>query len=117
MSEERMVLNKANMGITEGLPLEASTGGIDELRKNIQMLMDIEAIKQLKHAYFRCVDTANMNELATLFHEDVTVDFKGGDYHWQLQGKDEYLKNIGFSFSRQSIALAVNLSDSLTRSS
>ncbi len=103
MSEERMVLNKANMGITEGLPLEASTGGIDELRKNIQMLMDIEAIKQLKHAYFRCVDTANMDELATLFHEDVTVDFKGGDYHWQLQGKDEYLKNIGFSFSRQSI--------------
>ncbi|MCH6547726.1 MAG: nuclear transport factor 2 family protein [Gemmatimonadetes bacterium] len=26
--------------------------------------MDIEAIKQLKHAYFRCIDTANWDELA-----------------------------------------------------
>ncbi len=47
-------LTKAGMGISEGLPLEVSKGGIDELRADIQRLMDIEAIKQLKHAYFRC---------------------------------------------------------------
>ena len=67
MSEQRQVLNKQNMGIAEGLPLEASVGGIEELRADIQRLMDIEAIKQLKHAYFRCVDTANLEELGTLF--------------------------------------------------
>ena len=103
MAEERQVLNKKNLGITEGLPLQASQGGIEELRRDIQLLMDIEAIKQLKHAYFRCVDTANLEELATLFHDDVTVNFKGGTYEWKLQGKQEYLDNIGASFSRESV--------------
>ncbi len=103
MSDERQVLNKQNMGIIEGLPLQVSDGGIEELRRDIQRLMDIEAIKQLKHAYFRCVDTANLEELATLFHDDVTVHFKGGTYEWALQGKQEYLDNIGVSFSRESI--------------
>ncbi|MEM1112238.1 MAG: nuclear transport factor 2 family protein [Pseudomonadota bacterium] len=103
MSEERQLLNKSTFGIQEGIPLEVSAGGIDELRKDIQRLMDIEAIKQLKHAYFRCVDTANLEEMATLFHDDVSVNFKGGDYEWKLQGKQEYLDNIGVSFSRESV--------------
>ncbi|GAB5450788.1 MAG: hypothetical protein Hals2KO_11160 [Halioglobus sp.] len=100
---ERQVLNKANMGIAEGLPLQASDGGIEELRADIQRLMDIEAIKQLKHAYFRCVDTANVEELGTLFHEDVKVRFKGGGYEWNLDGRDEYVKNIGDAFSKEAI--------------
>jgi hypothetical protein len=75
---ERQVLNKSNLGITEGLPLQASEGGIEELRADIQRLMDMEAIRQLKYAYFRCVDTCNLEELATLFHEDVKVHFVGG---------------------------------------
>jgi hypothetical protein len=103
MSEQRQILNKQNMGISAGLPLQASTGGIEELRKDIQRLMDIEAIKRLKHAYFRCIDTANLEELGTLFHQDVSVHFIGGTYEWKTQGKDEYLQNIGISFSNQSI--------------
>jgi hypothetical protein len=103
MSEERQVLNKQNMGITEGLPLEASDGGIEELRQNIQQLMDIEAIKQLKHAYCRCVDTCNLEELATLLHEDLTVHYQGGNYLWDSQGRDEFVNNIGMSFSKEAI--------------
>lgn len=103
MSQERRVLNKQNLGIADGLPLQASKGGIEELRRDIQRLMDMEAIKQLKHAYLRCIDTANVEELATLFHEDVVVDFKGGNYHWQLNGREEYLSNIAVSFSKQSV--------------
>ncbi len=103
MSDQRQILNRQNMGISAGLALEASDGGIDELRKDIQRLMDIEAIKQLKHAYFRCIDTANLEELGTLFHEDVSVSFIGGAYEWKTQGKKEYLDNIGISFSNQSI--------------
>lgn len=101
--EQRQVLNKKNLGITEGLPLQASSGGIEELRQDIQRLMDIEAIKQLKHAYFRCIDTANMEELASLFHDDVSVHFKGGSYEWKIQGKKDYLASIGKSFSRESV--------------
>jgi hypothetical protein len=103
MSEQRQILNKTNMGISEGLPLTVSSGGIEGLRQDIQRLMDIEAIKQIKHAYFRCIDTANMEELATLFHEDVSVHFIGGTYEWKTQGRKEYLDNIGVSFSKQSI--------------
>ncbi|CAA0116668.1 Bile acid 7-alpha dehydratase [Halioglobus japonicus] len=100
---ERQVLNKSNLGIQDGLPLQASEGGIEELRKDIQRLMDIEAIKQLKYAYFRCVDTANLEELGTLFHEDVTVHFRGGNYEWNLQGREEYVNGIGQSFSTEAV--------------
>jgi hypothetical protein len=86
-----------------GLPLKASEGSIEELRNDIQRLMDIEAIKQLKHAYFRCVDTANLEELATLFHNDVTVHFRGGNYEWKLQGKHEYVASIGQSFTTEAV--------------
>ncbi len=103
MSEQRQVLNKANLGITDGLPLEASSGGIEELRADIQRLFDLEAIKQLKYAYFRCVDTANLDELGTLLHDELEVHYKGGTYEWKMSGRDEFLKNIGMSFSREAV--------------
>ena len=87
-------LTRATMGISTGRALNVSQGGLDELRRDIQMLMDIEAIRQLKHAYFRCVDTANFTELAELFHDEVTVHFIGGTYEWKLNGKAEYLSLI-----------------------
>jgi hypothetical protein len=96
-------LTKATMGITEGLPLNASQGGVDELRRDIQRLMDIEAIKQLKHAYFRCLDTANWEEMSTLFHDEVAVHFTGGTYEWKLEGKEEYLSSVGKSFYKGSL--------------
>ncbi len=103
MAESERALTKAGMGITEGMPLQAAEGDIEALRKNVQHLMDMEAIRQLKYAYFRCIDTANMEELSTLFHEDVRVHFKGGTYEWELKGKKEYLDNVGGAFSSQAV--------------
>ncbi|MBW2383504.1 MAG: nuclear transport factor 2 family protein [Deltaproteobacteria bacterium] len=103
MHDPKCELTKAAMGISEGIPLEVSEGGIDELRRDIQRLMDIEAIKQLKHAYFRCLDTANYEELATIFHPDVSVHFVGGAYEWTLQGRDEYLDALRAAFTREAI--------------
>jgi hypothetical protein len=103
MKNQRQVLNKKNLKIKPGLPLEASSGGIEELRKDIQRLMDLEAIRQLKYAYFRCVDTANLEELATLFHDDVTVNFIGGTYEWNVQGKQDYVNNIAMAFSKEAV--------------
>ncbi len=100
---ERQVLNKKNLGIEPGLPLQASAGGLEELRADIQRLMDMEAIKQLKYAYFRCVDTCNLEELATLFHDDVSVHFVGGTYEWKVQGKQQYVDNIAMSFSKEAV--------------
>ncbi len=99
----RRKLTKAGMEIPDGLPLEIAGSGNEDLRKGIQMLMDIETIKQLKHAYFRCIDTANFEELATIFHPDVSLHFIGGLYEWKLEGRDEYLKALRSSFHRQAI--------------
>ncbi|MBP8926060.1 MAG: nuclear transport factor 2 family protein [Pseudomonadales bacterium] len=96
-------ITKATMGISAGRALNVSQGGLDELRRDIQMLMDIEAIRQLKHAYFRCVDTANFTELAELFHDEVTVHFIGGTYEWKLNGKAEYLAAVTQAFNAQAI--------------
>lgn len=99
----RRPLTKNTMGIKPGRLLEVSDGDIDALRADIQLLMDIEAIKQVKHAYFRCIDTANIEELATLFHEDVMVHFVGGTYEWKLQGKREYLDKLSLAFNNCSV--------------
>lgn len=96
-------LTKQAMGIKEGIPLNVSDGGLDALRGDIQRLMDIEAIKQLKHAYFRCVDTANFDELATFFHDDITVHFVGGHYEWKLQGADQVIASQRQAFTRRAV--------------
>ena len=104
MTNTRQKLTRAVLGIEDGLPLEVTPGGLEELRGDVQRLMDIEAIKQLKHAYFRCIDTANLEELGTLFHDDVTVHFIGGTYEWKVQGRQDYLANIGYSFNKASVS-------------
>ena len=99
----REPLTRARLGIADGLPLEVDGADPAALRRGLQQLMDLEAIKQVKHAYFRCIDTANLEELATLFHEDVQVHFKGGFYEWKLRGRDEYLASIRQSFHRGAV--------------
>ena len=103
MSEQRPLLNKQNLDIQPGLPLQASRGGIEELRRDIQRLMDLEAIRQLKYAYFRCVDTANLEELATLLHDDLTVNYVGGSYEWNFDNKQDFVANIGMAFSKAAV--------------
>ncbi len=102
-AKQRRELTKAGMGIEPGLPLHTSDGGVDALRRDIQMLMDIEAIKQVKHAYFRCLDTANFDEMEELFHADVSVHFIGGNYEWKLEGRAAYLESIQKSFHREAV--------------
>ena len=96
-------LTREAMGIARGMPLEIADESPEALRAAVQQLLDIEAIKRVKHAYFRCLDTGNFEELATLFHPDVTVHFRGGTYEWKLQGRDEYVQSISQSFHTRSI--------------
>ena len=96
-------LTREGIGIKDGLPLEVGGSSADDLRRGLQMLMDMESIRQLKHAYFRCIDTANFEELGTLFHDDVLVHFVGGNYEWKLQGREEYLEAVKTSFTNESV--------------
>lgn len=96
-------LTREAMGIVDGLPLEIGDGSPDALRGAIQLLLDIEAIKRVKHAYFRCIDTGNFEELVALFHPQVSVHFVGGTYEWKLQGRDEYIGSISQAFHTRSV--------------
>ncbi len=96
-------LTRKAMGIVDGLPLEIADDSPDALRNAVQILLDIESIKRVKHAYFRCIDTGNFEELATLFHPDVSVHFRGGTYEWKLKGRDEYIASIAQSFHARSL--------------
>jgi len=96
-------LTREAMGIVDGLPLEVADESPAALRESLQQLLDIEAIKRVKHAYFRCIDTGNFEELAAYFHPDVTVHFRGGTYEWKLQGRDDYVASISQSFHTRSV--------------
>ena len=96
-------LTRAAMGITDGIPLETTGSDLESLRRDVQRLMDIEAIKQLKHAYFRCIDTCNVEEMGELFLEDATVHYVGGFYEWKFASRAEFLKAVRDSFHRESI--------------
>jgi len=43
-------------------------------------LADIEAIKQLKHAYFRLLDTKQFDDLGELLTEDATSSYESGKF-------------------------------------
>jgi hypothetical protein len=84
--------------------MNLSGEAIREMQRDIRILKDIEAVKRVKHAYFRCIDTANIEELKTLFHKNVEVYFIGGTYVWELHGRDEYLEAIAANFNANVIA-------------
>jgi hypothetical protein len=52
-------------------------------------LEDIELIKQLKHRYMRCLDTADTAGLRKCLADDVSIRYIGGSYRIEAQGADE----------------------------
>jgi hypothetical protein len=67
------------------------TPTLAQLAAQVQSLLDIEQIKNLKHRYFRCFDTADIDGLGQIFHPDVTLDVNGGIYRFRIEGRDKYL--------------------------
>lgn len=64
----------------------------------------MEEIRQLKYAYFRGIDTADLDLLAGLMHPDVTVHFIGGGYEWRLAGREQYVQTIAEQFNSHVVA-------------
>ena len=62
-------------------------------------LEDIELIKQIKYKYWRGIDTADIDLLRDLLTEDVKVDYVGGTYRWQIEGKEKMLAAIAAAFN------------------
>lgn len=68
-------------------------------------LEDIELIKRLKYAYCRCIDTANIAELRTLFTEDASVTYVGGSYRFEVQGRDAIIDALENAFHAEAVAM------------
>jgi hypothetical protein len=77
---------------------------IEELASQVQALRDIEEIKRLKHAYFRCIDTGNLEELRQITHPEVTTCYVGGSYRIELGNQDEFIEMIASSFHAECVA-------------
>ena len=56
---------------------------LDELEARIKVLQDTEAIKKLKHKYFRCLDNQQWDELRECFASDATSAYDDGRYSQQ----------------------------------
>lgn len=71
----------------------------------LKQLNDLEAIKVLKHRYFRSIDIGDMAVLATLFTDDVIVEYRGGAYKVALTGKDNMVEFLANSFHSGVLAM------------
>lgn len=71
----------------------------------LQQLSDFEDIRTLKHRYFRAIDTADAALLGELFTDDVTVDYRGGTYRVQLQGRADMLEFLANAFHSGAVAM------------
>jgi bile-acid 7alpha-dehydratase len=65
---------------------------IELLRREIQELKDIEAIKQLKGRYFRSIDCKLWDELADCFTEDAVSNYANGRDHYE--GREAIMRFI-----------------------
>ncbi len=71
----------------------------------LQQLSDLEDIRTLKHRYFRAIDTADMDLLGSLFTQDIAVDYRGGTYRVQVNGREDMLEFLANSFHSGAVAM------------
>ena len=71
----------------------------------LQQLSDIEEIRLMKHRYFRGIDTADAALLSDMFTDDVTVDYRGGNYRVNLKGRENMMTFLANSFHSDAVAM------------
>ena len=76
-----------------------------QLKRDVQILKDTEAVKKVKHAYFRCIDTANLDELKTLLHPKVHAKLVGGTYAIEFNDRDDYIEMVANSFHSEFVGM------------
>jgi hypothetical protein len=76
------------------------------LAARVQALEDLEAIKRLKHQYWRCLDQKRWDELATCFTADATVSYGSGQY--RFTGVDAIMHFLRTSLGVESGSLGIH---------
>ena len=55
------------------MDVDALLRELAELKAEVTLLKDIEAVKRCKHQYWRCFDTANIDGMREVLHPDVVL--------------------------------------------
>ena len=88
---------------------------LKRLERELQVLKDIEAIKQLKGKYFRCLDCKLWDELAECFTEDATTSYSGGKL--SFKGRDAIMKFFRDNMPASMVSMWQSVQGTRTRSS
>jgi hypothetical protein len=64
-------------------------------------LEDIELIKQLKHRYMRCLDTADVEGLKGTMHPDITIRYIGGSYRIEADGREQVIGVLSGMYNKK----------------
>ena len=75
-----------------------------QLARDVRILKDIEAIKRLRYAYFRSMDTAEFDEFRELLTPEFSAHYVGSSYEFFASNRDEFVEMIRQSFSTQMAA-------------
>ncbi|MEJ0048932.1 MAG: nuclear transport factor 2 family protein [Rhodospirillales bacterium] len=67
-------------------------------------LEDIELIKRLKYMYCRGIDSCDIELLESLMTDDMSVDYIGGSYRFQANGKQDVLAAIKAAFHSEFVS-------------
>jgi bile-acid 7alpha-dehydratase len=76
---------------------------LTELEARMKRFEDVEAIKRLKHKYFRCLDQKRWEELGECFTEDAVSSYHGGRY--KFVGRDKILEFLSKSLTSRRIGM------------
>ena len=68
--------------------------GVKVLRGELNRLSIIEAVKRTKYKYWRSFDTADLEGMASVLHEDVTLSVEAGVYSMAYEGRDAYVNMV-----------------------
>jgi hypothetical protein len=79
---------------------------IARLEARVAALEDREAIRELKHRYWRCLDLKRWDELADCFTPDATVSYGSGKY--RFQGVEAIMRFLRQSLGRETGLLGVH---------
>ena len=79
----------------------SSASEIQELRDEVKVLRGelnrlaiIEAVKRTKYKYWRSFDTADLEGMASVLHEDVILSVEAGVYSMAYEGCDAYVNMV-----------------------
>ena len=70
-----------------------------------QMLLDIEAIKQLKARYFRHIDTKQWDDLKALFTADARWSVDGGSGHYEWDAPEDFIAHVSKSLGGAAVSV------------